>query len=124
VDNQAVQATLALNRPELRRYVERIGDRWRLDGAYLGGSAVTGGPGEQPLGAPPPQFTVVLVSDAFDEIPWLERVYVAGSLWDALEMGGAADVHCYTQAEFERKREAMPAVRDAVSQGLNLLATI
>jgi hypothetical protein len=124
VDNRGVQATLALNRPELRRYVERIRDRWRLDGAYLGGSAIAGGPAEQPLGAPPAPFTVVLVSDAFDEIPWLERVYVAGSLWDALEMGGAADVHCYTQAEFERKREAMPAVRDAVSQGLNLLATI
>ena len=119
-----MQATLALNRPELRRYVERIRDRWRLDGAYLGGCAVTGGPGEQPLGAPPPQFTVVLVSDAFDEIPWLERVYVAGSLWDALEMGAPADVLCYTRAEFERKRDSMPAVKDAVAHGLDLLVAL
>lgn len=124
MDNQTVQAILALNRAELRRYLERIGDRWRLEGAYLGGSAVTGEPGEQSLGGRPAQFTVVLVSDAFDEIPWLERVYVATSLWDALEMGAAADVHCYTRAEFERKRDSMPAVRDSVWHGLDLLVFI
>ncbi len=104
-----MQGTLALNRPELRRYLERIGDRWRLDGAYLGGSALTGV--EPSLPGRELEFTVVLVSDAFDEIPWLERVYVASSLWDALEMGAAADVHCYTRAEFERKRDSMPAVQ-------------
>ena len=119
-----MQATLALNRAELRRYLERIGDRWRLDGAYLGGSAVTGDRGEATLGDPPAPFTVVLVSDAFDEIPWLERVYVATSLWDALEMGAPADLHCYTRAEFERKRDSMPAVRDAVWHGLDLLVFI
>ncbi len=70
------------------------------------------------------EFTVVLVSDAFDEIPWLERVYVAGSLWDALEMGAGADVHCYTRAEFERKRDSMPVVKDAVWHGLDLLVFI
>ncbi len=120
-DNRRVQATLALNRAELRRYLERIGDRWRLDGAFLGGSALTGGPGAQPFAGRPLEFTVVLVSDAFDEIPWLERPYVAGSLWDALEMGAPAAVHCYTRAEFERKRDSMPAVREAVWHGLDLL---
>jgi hypothetical protein len=123
-DNRAVQATLALNRPELRRYLERIGDRWRLDGAYLGGSALAGGPTEQSLAGRALEFTVVLVSDAFDEVPWLERTYVATSLWDALEMGAPADLHCYTRAEFERKRDSMPAVRDAVSHGLDLLVSI
>ena len=119
-----VQATLALNRAELRRYLERIGDRWRLDGAFLGGNAVTGASSPQSLGDRSAEFTVVLVSDAFDEIPWLERVYVATSLWDALEMGAPADVHCYTRAEFERKRDATPAVRDATWHGLDLLVFI
>jgi uncharacterized protein len=123
-DNQPVQATLALNRMELRRYLERIGDRWRLDGAYLGGLAVSGGPSERSLSGRELEFTVVLVSDAFDEIPWLERVYVATSLWDALEMGAPADLHCYTRAEFERKRDSMPAVKDAVWHGLDLLVFI
>jgi hypothetical protein len=123
-DNPAVQATLALNRAELRRYLERIGDRWRLDGAYLGGSALSGSPAEQTLSGRELEFTVVLVSDAFGEIPWLERTYVASSLWDALEMGAPADLHCYTRAEFDRRRDSMPAVRDAVWHGLDLLIFI
>jgi uncharacterized protein len=36
-------------------------------------------------------------------------------------MGAHADVHCYTPAEFERKQETMPAVRNAVETGLDLL---
>lgn len=119
-----MQAALALNRAELRRYLERVGGRWRLDGAYLGGSAFTGGSAGQMLAGRDLEYTVVLVSDAFDEIPWLERVYVATSLWDALEMGAPAEVHCYTRAEFERKRDSMPAVRDAVWHGLDLLVFI
>jgi uncharacterized protein len=117
-----VQATVALNRAELRRYLERIGDRWRLDGAYLGGRALNGELEAHDELAP--GFTVVLVSDAFDEIPWLERVYVATSLWDALEMGATADLHCYTRAEFDRKRDSTPAVRDATWHGLDLLVFI
>ena len=55
-------------------------------------------------------------------MPWLERVYQAGALWDALEMGAPADVHCYTPAEFERKRVALRRCGDAVEHGLDLRA--
>jgi hypothetical protein len=55
-------------------------------------------------------------------MPWLERVYHAGSLWDGLEMGAPADVHCYTPDEFERKRATLRAVREATEQGWDLLA--
>jgi hypothetical protein len=54
-------------------------------------------------------------------MPWLERVYQAGSLWDALEMGAPADVHCYTPAEFERKRVLLRTVREAAEDGIDLL---
>jgi hypothetical protein len=87
-----VQAT-ALNRSELRRYLSRVQDRWRLDAAFLGGALVAdehGAPAQRERG---PEYVAVLVSDAFDEIPWLERVYVAGSLWDGQEMGAAVEVH-------------------------------
>ena len=63
----------------------------------------------------------MLVSEAFDGTPWLERVYVAGTLWDSYEMGAQADVHAYTPAEFERKRESLPVVRAAAEHGLELL---
>lgn len=74
---------------ELRAYARRVGDRWAL---------------EQVLVAGPP-YLVVLVSPGFDGVPWLERVRQAEALWDADEMGGPAEVHCYTPAEFERQGE-------------------
>lgn len=116
-----VQGVDALNRTELRRYVARIDDRWRLQAAYLGGARVAdeqGAPSQRERGQ---EFVVILVSDAFDAVPWLERVYVAASLWDAMEMGDRAEVHCYTQAEFARKCVSLPAVRSAVWRGLDLL---
>jgi hypothetical protein len=112
----------AVNRAELRRYLTRVADRWELQAAYLGGARIAderGAPAQRERG---PEFVVVLVSDAFEGVPWLERVYVAGSLWDGLEMGSAADLHCYTKAEFDRKCATMPVVREAVWHGLDLLA--
>jgi hypothetical protein len=110
-----------LNRRELHSYLDRIGDRWPVQTALLGGARVAdehGAPEQRERG---PEYVVVLVSDAFDGIPWLDRVYQAGSLWDALEMGAAADVHCYTPAEFERKRVTLRVVREAAERGLDLL---
>lgn len=111
-----------LNRRELRRYLDRVGDRWPIDRAILHGARL-----QDELGAPPqrergPEFVIILVSEAYDGMPWLERVYQAGSLWDGLEMGGPADVHCYTPAEFERKRSTLRVVREALEHGLDLFA--
>jgi hypothetical protein len=111
----------ALNRRELRRYLERVDGRWPIERALLGGARVA-----DELGAPPqrergPEYVLVLVSTAYDGMPWLERVYHAGLLWDGLEMGAPADVHCYTPVEFERKRDTLRVVRDAVAQGIDLL---
>jgi hypothetical protein len=55
-------------------------------------------------------------------MPWLERVYTAGSLWDGLEMGAPADVHCYTPDEFARKRLTLPRVSRAVETGIDFMA--
>jgi hypothetical protein len=62
----------------------------------------------------------VLVSSGFDGMPWLERIYQASALWDALEMGQGADLHCYTPPEFLRRRETTPVIRDVVARGLLL----
>ena len=113
---------MAVNRRELRRYIERIPDRWQLEAALLGGARVADERGAPPQRERGPEFVVILVSGAYDGMPWLERVYQAASLWDGLEMGAPADVHCYTPAEFERKRSTLQAVRDAVNEGLDLMA--
>jgi hypothetical protein len=115
-----MSAATGLNRGELQRYLSRVGDRWPIRSALLGGARVDdsrGAPAQRERGS---EYVVVLVSDAFDGMPWLERVYQAGSLWDALEMGAAADVHCYTPAEFERKRTTMPVVRSVSERGMLL----
>jgi uncharacterized protein len=112
----------ALNTRELRRYVARIGDRWPLRGALLGGARVDDARGLGPQRERGPEYVVVLVSEFFGGVPWLERVYVAGSLWDAAEMGEGADVHCYTPPEFERKRASLAVVRHAARDGVDLLA--
>jgi uncharacterized protein len=116
-----VEVTPTVNRGELRRYLARVADRWPIEVARLGGAQV-----EDERGAPPqrergPEFVIVLVSFAYAGIPWLERVYQAGSLWDAFEMGHRAEVHCYTPAEYERKLTTMPRVREATEHGLDLL---
>jgi hypothetical protein len=116
-----VELATAINRRELARYLDRIGDRWLIERALLGGARVADERGAPPQRERGPEFVVILVSSAYDGMPWLERVYQAGALWDALEMGGAADVHCYTPAEFERKRVALRAVRLASEEGLDLL---
>jgi hypothetical protein len=112
---------LELNRRELDRYVRRVTDRWPVQRAVLAGARVDdarGAPRQRERG---PEYVVLLVSEHFDGVPWLERVYQAGSLWDAYEMGDRAEIHCYTPAEFERKAEQLPKVRAALERGLELL---
>jgi uncharacterized protein len=115
-----VQLSTALNLRELQRYLGRVGDRWPLSVVMVGGARVDDLRGAAPQRERGPEFVVVLVSHAFDGMPWLERVYQASSLWDALEMGDPADVHCYTAPEFLRRRRSTPAVRAVVEHGLLL----
>jgi uncharacterized protein len=117
-----VEPSPTVNRRELRGYLSRIADRWPIEVARLGGAQVADEQGAPPQRERGPEYVVVLVSSAYDGMPWLERVYQAGSLWDAFEMGYQADVHCYTPAEYERKRVALRVVREAAERGLDLLA--
>ncbi|MDQ3742699.1 MAG: BolA family transcriptional regulator [Actinomycetota bacterium] len=112
----------SLNEAELRRYLQRVGDRWPLDRAIVGGARVADAKGALPQRERGPEWVVLLVSEAFDGMPWLERVYHAGALWDASEMGAPADVHAYTPAEFERKVETLQLVKLTARYGLDLLA--
>ncbi|MGZ6697248.1 MAG: hypothetical protein ACXVFL_16595 [Solirubrobacteraceae bacterium] len=112
----------ALNRRELDRYLQRVGDRWPLAVARLGGARAEDALGAGPQRERGPEYVVVLVSEQFDGVPWLERVHQCGSLWDAGEMGARADVHCYTPPEYERKRASLPVVTRADERGIDLLA--
>jgi uncharacterized protein len=117
---KAVPLAAALNLGEIQRYLNRISDRWPLQVVMLGGARVDDSRGAPPQRERGPEYVVLLVSPAFEGIPWLERVYQATSLWDGLEMGDVADVHCYTIDEFLRKRITTPSVRAVVQRGLLL----
>jgi uncharacterized protein len=111
-----------LNEAELRRYLARVHDRWPIASAILGGARVDDLRGAGPQRERGPEYVLILVSEGFAGMPWLERVYAAGALWDAGEMGAPADVHCYTAGEFERKVETLKRVGEVARRGLDLLA--
>jgi hypothetical protein len=111
-----------LNERELNRYVQRVDGRWPLERVVVGGARVLdlqGAPAQRERGQ---EYVVLLISEYFAGVPWLERVYQAANLWDAAEMGGAADVHCYTPGEFSRKRDSLAVVRAVSEYGVDLIA--
>lgn len=110
-----------LNHTELARYLDRVGDRWPLARAHLGGARVADARGAPPQRERGPEYVVVLVAETFDGVPWLERVYQAANLWDASEMGADAEVHCYTPPELERKVLRLRRVADTVTDGIDLM---
>jgi hypothetical protein len=122
VHNWVVTVAEALNERELSRYVARVSDRWPLERALLGGARADDARGAFPQRERGPEYVVVFVSEMFAGMPWLERVYQCGSLWDAAEMGDRADVHCYTPDEYERKRASLAIVRRVDEEGIDLLA--
>ena len=87
-----MNTAVVLNRRELQRYLARVGDRWPIEHALLGGARVDDEHGAPPQRERGPEYVVVLVAEAFSGMPWLERVYQASSLWDALELGAPAVV--------------------------------
>lgn len=117
----AVAVAPGLNMRELARYAERVSDRWPLDRALLGGARVEDARGAGVQRERGPEYVLVLISQGFDGVPWLERVHQAESLWDAAEMGAPAEVHCYTPAEYERKLQTLALVRRIDARGVDLL---
>ena len=84
-----VELATALNLGEMQRYLNRVGDRWPLQVVMLGGARVDDARGAPPQRERGPEFIVVLVSRAFEGMPWLERVYQATSLWDGMAWRGS-----------------------------------
>ena len=117
-DDGPVPTGQVLNDRELARYARRAGDRWPLEQALVGGARVDDARGVMPQRERGSEFVVVLVSDGFEGVPWLERVHQAASIWDADEMGAPAEMHCYTPVEFERKRDTLPVLRWVSARGV------
>jgi len=53
---------------------------------------------------------------------WIRRFIIFHGKRHPSEMGAPADVHCYTAAEFERKRASLRRVRETADEGIDLFA--
>ncbi|MCU0259053.1 MAG: hypothetical protein MUC84_12735 [Solirubrobacteraceae bacterium] len=111
-----------LNEGELERFAHRVGEHWPESRVIVGGARVDDARGVVPQRERGPEFVAVVVASAFEGVAWLERVHEAAALWDAEAMGAPAELHCYTPAEFERRRETLPVVRWAAGRGVTLAA--
>src|SRR5437588_468067 len=68
------QDNRAVNQRALQSYLTRVGDRWPIEVALLGGARVADEKGAPPQRERGPEFVVVLVSSYYEGMPWLERV--------------------------------------------------
>ena len=90
--------------------MQRVADRWPVQRALLGGARVADLRGRRPAARARARSSSSCSSRSTSTACRGSSASTrAASLWDAYEMGGPADVHCYTPAEFERKREQLRA---------------
>lgn len=63
---------------------------------------------------------VLVVSEAFANVPWLER---APQVVLGCDIRFGIELLCYTPEEFARKREELGIVQTALAEGMDLLKT-
>ncbi|MFQ5891105.1 MAG: nucleotidyltransferase domain-containing protein [Gemmatimonadota bacterium] len=63
---------------------------------------------------------LVIVSDAFRDVAWLDR---AVRVIEDCDVRFGVELLCYTPEEYEQKREELGIVRTASREGIDLLAT-
>lgn len=61
---------------------------------------------------------IIMVSEDFSIIPFIDRSNVIYKYYDAWKGEGSLEVICYTPEEFERKKAQIGMVKDAVKGGI------
>ena len=117
-----MELATALNRRELQRYLDRVGDRWPIEAAMLGGARVADERGAPPQRERGPEFVVVLVSHAFEGMPWLERVYQAARCGTASRWARPPTCTATRPTSSSASARRCAAVREAADDGIDLLA--
>ncbi len=62
-------------------------------------------------------FDLILISEKFKGMHFLERIRLIYEFWDKKEH---LDVFCYTEEEFEKKKNEIGTVKKALEEGIML----
>ena len=101
-------ARLGVDRRALGRYLRRLDDRYPLHLAVLFGSRARGDELRES------DYDLLLVSDAFGQMPPWDRIQACLDLWDLPE---PLEVVALTTTELERRREDLTVVGEAMREG-------
>lgn len=96
---------------EIEGFLERIRRRFSPEAIILFGSRAR----EEHLKQS--DYDLIIVSKKFEGIHFLERIYQLLELWDC---DADVDLLPYTPGEFEKKKEEIGIVREAVKEGLEV----
>jgi predicted nucleotidyltransferase len=102
---------LGVDRDRLDAFLKRVQARFPLDRAILVGSRARG---DELMES---DYDLVLVSAAFEGLPWRDRIAVVLDLW---EMDVDLQPLCYTPEEYARKVAEISSVAEAARDGLLL----
>lgn len=105
------EASIPRVEPEFFSFIERVREEFRPQRIILFGSRARD---DHLLES---DYDLVLVSEAFRGVPWLERAPRVLALWD-LKRG--LEVLAYTPEEFEERRKELGIVQQAIEDGVEL----
>ncbi len=98
-------------------YMEKIKDIYAANEVWLWGSRAYGTPNKYS------DIDLIVVSDKFSKIKFIRRMYeFTNKLGLLLDRNAeVVDALCYTPEEFERKKQEIGVVREAVEKGIRLV---
>ena len=96
---------------QLRKFIDKVSRAYKIHDAIFFGSRVRGDYLEHS------DVDLIVVSDDFEGIFFPDRSTAMYKFWD---VGLPLEVLCYTVKEFEKKKQMIGLVQDAVSEGISL----
>jgi hypothetical protein len=96
---------------EIDGFLRRVGEKFNPELMVLFGSRARGEELKQS------DYDIVVVSKEFEGVHFLDRIYQLLELWD---YDWDVDLLPYTPEEFEKKKEEIGIVREAVREGVEI----
>lgn len=94
---------------EIEEFLKKVKERFEPKLILLFGSRARGEELKES------DYDLIVVSEKFRGVPFLERLYMLYELWDLKQR---ADILAYTPDEFEQKKNEIGVVRKAVEEGI------